>query len=993
MSEKLKEWKGVSLAGIDFTYPHKTQCPKCASEGWDRSGDNLHVYGLDDDGRSLGCHCFSCPFTVPSEEFLAKVGSNSVTSVCFSGNFDKKGESMISKRDEEKLKEKSLTPEQLAEICERTSDSLTTKYRGLDAEVCKRLGVRWKYDDSGKVLEMWFPCHIYENGELKIVGYKIRKQNKVFSSKGYVGKLCLMGNQTNYVAETLVVVAGECFTDETEVMTERGFVNVSNVSVDDLVLQVDNSMQGSFVKPVALIRKEFSGELIGYETLTTHTLTTPKHNLVFKTPKGRVFKQQAQDKVSCGWLIPKTTTVDGSGIKLTNDEIKLVIAVCADGSLRNRVVGNNAVHLAFTKERKINRMKSILENLQISYSSYINSYSNGKTYTTFNFILPDYIVDKLLPKSWLVEATLQQRLFILEELRYWDGHYQQKKLSMEFTSKYISECEFVQELAHTAGLYASVRHRTNEFGEWYRCCVSYSYKNATTQSVAKYTKPYSGMVYCVTVPSGMILTRHKGKVTVSGNCDLVTAVKALQNKVNGSGKYKSISCNIVTPLLGEPHIADDLKANYEWVNKHKKIVICTDDDKAGHEALENIKKVLPSEKTFVVSLRHKDLNEYIDPRYNGGDSIADGNIKITQDVYWDSKPLEDYGVIGSDQLRQKARDRLTQDKIPFPKFLSGLAKHFTDGSMWTGEWVNLIAPTSVGKSSVTDAWMIDWSLNSPYRQAVMSYEAGAEDYGVKVSSLATGKAIFKIEGKENRIKFIDDNADIIDKLLITEDGLPRFDFIESLPTSVEKLKKQIMYLIKIRNIRVLWIDPILDLLAIAKGSKADYDDIILFFENVRTSHHVTIMSILHTRKSLSSGGNGSDGADVSEEDAYGGRELISKGTINITASRNKNAEDWIERNTTKLTIRKSRTDQVTGVHALLFYRAKANKLYPFEYAEEHDFWKHELSMKVEDIIIDDDVGFDLAIIGDEELGDDGDGEQIFEELSNSTVTLVDIPDW
>ena len=52
-----------------------------------------------------------------------------------------------------------------------------------------------------------------------------------------------------------------------------------------------------------------------------------------------------------------------------------------------------------------------------------------------------------------------------------------------------------------------------------------------------------------------------------------------------------------------------------------------------------------------------------------------------------------------------------------------------------------------------------------------------------------------------------------------------------------------------------------------------------------------------------------------------------------------------------------------------------------------------MSMKVEDIIIDDDVGFDLAIIGDDDLGDDGDGEQIFEDLSNSTVQLVDVPDW
>ena len=201
---ELKEWYGEDISDINFTYPHKTQCPKCASEGGDRSGDNLHIYGLDDDGRSLGAWCFKCNWGIPSEEFLAEIGSNS-----FSGNFDKKGESMISKRDEEKLKEKSLTPEQLAEIYEKTSDTLTTKYRGLDAEVCKQLGARWKYSDDGKVSEMWFPCRIYENGELKTVGYKIRKQNKVFDVKGYVGKLCLMGNQTNYVAETLIVVSGE----------------------------------------------------------------------------------------------------------------------------------------------------------------------------------------------------------------------------------------------------------------------------------------------------------------------------------------------------------------------------------------------------------------------------------------------------------------------------------------------------------------------------------------------------------------------------------------------------------------------------------------------------------------------------------------------------------------------------------------------------------------------------------------------------------------
>ena len=55
--DELKEWQGVDTSDIDFTYEHKEQCPKCASEGGDKSHDNLHVYGLDDDGRSLGGWC------------------------------------------------------------------------------------------------------------------------------------------------------------------------------------------------------------------------------------------------------------------------------------------------------------------------------------------------------------------------------------------------------------------------------------------------------------------------------------------------------------------------------------------------------------------------------------------------------------------------------------------------------------------------------------------------------------------------------------------------------------------------------------------------------------------------------------------------------------------------------------------------------------------------------------------------------------------------
>lgn len=120
---------------------------------------------------------------------------------------------------------------------------------------------------------------------------------------------------------------------------------------------------------------------------------------------------------------------------------------------------------------------------------------------------------------------------------------------------------------------------------------------------------------------------------------------------------------------------------------------------------------------------------------------------------------------------------------------------------------------------------------------------------------------------------------------------------------------------------------------------------------------------MHTRKNLSSGQNGSSGGEIQEEDAFGGREIISKGTINITAQRNKNATDWIEKNTMLLNIRKNRNDQVTGVETKLFYRTKANKLYPYSYAESNGFFKDDFGKSVEEIIVSDDIGFNLNHIG------------------------------
>lgn len=469
---------------------------------------------------------------------------------------------------------------------------------------------------------------------------------------------------------------------------------------------------------------------------------------------------------------------------------------------------------------------------------------------------------------------------------------------------------------------------------------------------------------------GQTLNHKETLVIVGGQVDCISSIQML---TQGLSRYPSRVPVVVSAMCGESSTADFIKTHYDWVNKFSKVILALDNDQAGLEAVEKAKEVLDPATTLVATYSLKDANEYLVPKNK---KTAND---FTSDVFWNATPVKSYGVKGSKELLQGARLRLQQDKIPFPAFLSDLAEGFTDKSLWLGEWVNWISSVSSGKSTVFDAWMVSWALDSPYRQAIMSYEADWKSFGVKIASLATARAVLRIEGKENRLKWIDENEDAILRLLEDENGNDRFEFVDELPQSVEDAKDLINFLVKVKGIKVLWIDPMLDFLSIC-ANKQEYDGLILFLDSIRMTEDVTIMCSMHTRKNLSSGANGSSGGEIQEEDAYGGREVIAKGTINITAQRNKNAEDWVERNTMVINVRKSRNDGGTGGQSRLFYRGKANRLYPYSVAEANGFFEADFNKKVEEIDVNDEYGFSLSDVGVKSFDDHSpEGEETLED--------------
>ena len=140
----------------------KNPCPRCRRNGRDAAGNNYHHYG---DG--LGGHCFSCGYTVPSDEHKEEMGWED------------------DEEEEEVVTREAITAEQNEEIKGYTSTK-GKGYRGIRDETNKFFGVRYAYDEeTGEPCKQYFPTTI--NG--KLVGYRTRVFPKDFSNPiGKVGK-------------------------------------------------------------------------------------------------------------------------------------------------------------------------------------------------------------------------------------------------------------------------------------------------------------------------------------------------------------------------------------------------------------------------------------------------------------------------------------------------------------------------------------------------------------------------------------------------------------------------------------------------------------------------------------------------------------------------------------------------------------------------------------------------------------------------------------
>lgn len=316
-----------------------------------------------------------------------------------------------------------------------------------------------------------------------------------------------------YKPTRVIQIGDECFPPEAEILTEEGFVRFDELK-DQKVAQWHEDFKVDFVSPLRKIEKDFDGELLEFKHRTMVSRTTPKHNLVKIDREGIVHRREAWDtKGNNSWYIPRSGKHSGDGCFLTDNQIKLMVAFQADGTFTK-----GAARFSFSKQRKKERLLQLLNEEKIPFKEHTLSSRDGYQYYIEKENVPEYMT-----KTFCVPVTSyssHQKEVFLRELQEWDGT--RYSGGCRYGSVIKSNVEYVYMMCVLSGYVPSKIAKKPEeenCSEFYFIDIRWERENTSLKSASETYIPYKGKVYCVSVPTKMIVVRQDGHVSVSGNCD------------------------------------------------------------------------------------------------------------------------------------------------------------------------------------------------------------------------------------------------------------------------------------------------------------------------------------------------------------------------------------------------------------------------------------------------------------------------------------------
>ena len=410
---------------------------------------------------------------------------------------------------------------------------------------------------------------------------------------------------------------------------------------------------------------------------------------------------------------------------------------------------------------------------------------------------------------------------------------------------------------------------------------------------------------------------HKDTVLIcGGEHDALAAYGMLSDKQKADGKTQWDFTACVSSTTGETSAWKQAQKQYAFFSKFKKIVLALDNDAAGQEATEKLAKVLPRGKVYVMSLRFKDCNEY----------LQQGATKEFINDFWGARMYTPAGIHASVDLYREALNDLDQPKLSLPPFMRKAAEMF-GGGLVQQEITLILAKTSIGKTTLLSALTEHWALSEPnICLGVLSLEATAPKYSRNLLSYHLGTPLHRMKDAHEREEFLTrpENEAKAKNLFTKEDGSPRFYVCDDRGANIEQVKEKILEMVIHMGVDVLLIDPYSDLCS--GMSVSEQEELATWVKKLMKEYSVTPVIVSHVRKSA----NGQNAGPITEDDAQGSSFLVKAAGQTISLERDKQNEDPIERNRTTITILKNRDFSETGPAGSIYYDIQTAMLHDFD---------------------------------------------------------------
>lgn len=401
---------------------------------------------------------------------------------------------------------------------------------------------------------------------------------------------------------------------------------------------------------------------------------------------------------------------------------------------------------------------------------------------------------------------------------------------------------------------------------------------------------------------------------VGGEIKQLAAYQMLSDDQKHRGKDDFDPIAVVAPTVGESGAAKQIALHYEWLCQFKKIIVCMDSDEAGRKANEEICKVLPKGKAYVMEMRLKDADEY----------IKQGREKDFISDFWKAKLFIPHGVTASTDLGDAMEEFLSIPRITLPPYLHKLQRMLRGGL--PACIFNILSASGTGKSTHCDAMTIHWIKHANKKVGVVPMETSAGEYGVNLLSSYMKFKINLLESEEERLAFIrtPEAQAAKQELFYAEDGTPRFFILDA---EAETMKAKIEYLIITHGCEIIVIDPLQDVFDILGE---DEQAAFMAWQKSWMKKGVLFVNINHARKNQGGAKANSKGADLSEEDIHGHSSIFKSGGVNLILMRNKEAETELERNTTIMKLTKARGIGETGIVGRYYYDLETHQVHDID---------------------------------------------------------------